>query len=722
MTSGSEHFRTWAGAFLGAALFIILDPLGLSDGADRLSERIALGIAAPLLSLVEPGRQQDNADHAPDTEDAPRPGAAVTVFLVDDAFMAALPRAADGSRPGWPLPRDQQMDLLFAPLLDMAPDALFVDWVIHAPGPDNDATRLGARLAAFMAERGWADGSGPLLLFADRPAAADRATRHGQALRWTDADLLAQSSQAAAGLVPLFDAPFAARVATRWYGRADRYPLAPLALAPPGLLPADDPFRAGDRAIASPALALFARWCATAANAAANEACPVLGQPPVRQAGYVAAKVDAQSAAALSTLSAPQWLALQEPGMRLLRANAAPDHPCMAREARGVWGGLYDALRLRRAAAEEEVPFNPCFAITTLSARDLGTTGAPGLSGPALARLVEGRLVLIGVDLDSAPDRTDSPVNGSAPAVLLHATALENLVNSGGDRAREPPARRPLGSQAGLVLALLLAAFAAIPVTAIAEQRIAALAAQRDRTWQAMGMVGLALLAAPLAGLFLGPWALAAGAVGGAFLFLGAVRLAPGLLAGTGLLAALAGGLLLPLTLALSVYFVTNWAPANWISGLTAKLFMLGGATSAVSTFLGKRPGHAVHRLCNWLGRPLVQQLADRRWTRLLLGAGLVILLVLAGIWVKEAEPGADFALWLSVVAIGLLGLFVWLVAGWPGPVLLLAMAVLVGSAALTGWYPDEGLLLAGGWLATLALFPLMILWAPANSAGKISE
>jgi hypothetical protein len=58
-------FREWAGAFLGAALFIILDPLGLSDGADRLSERIALGVAAPLNSLVEPGRLVDSRAHAP---------------------------------------------------------------------------------------------------------------------------------------------------------------------------------------------------------------------------------------------------------------------------------------------------------------------------------------------------------------------------------------------------------------------------------------------------------------------------------------------------------------------------------------------------------------------------------------------------------------------------------------------------------------------------------
>ena len=715
-SSRVDGFTEWALAFIGAALFIILDPLGLSDGADRLSERIALGVAAPLLSHVEPGRQRDARTHLPDAPGGPRPGSAITVLLVDEAFMAALPAAPDGTRPRWPLPRERQMELLFAPLLDMGPRALFVDWVIHQPGPGDDAGRLRLALERFMEERGWDDGSGPLLLFADRPAAADGAIRRGQALRWTDGATLVRSSQTASTLAPLFDTSFARRVATRWYGRPDRYPLAPLALAPPGALPDRPPFAAGDTALASPALALFALWCSGSAQARANAACREIGTSLPPPAGYIAARAGEAAAMSFSTLSAPQWLALQEPGMRRLRANASPDHPCLDREStRGVWGGLLDSLRLRRAASEEEVPYNPCFAVTTLSARDLGTTNASGLSGPALARLVEGRLVLLGVDLDSAPDRTDSPVNGIAPAVLLHATVLENLLNSGPDRSRDPPALPLVGAQTGLVLALLLAAVAALPATSLCQQRIAAMEANgRQRPpRQGQGLLCLlaALLSAPLAGLLLGPLAMALAAL---CLCL-AVRAMPERLGGTALLAALAGGLLLPLMVALGLYFWTNWAPANWISGLTAKLFMLGGSLAALTGFVRRRRPAIFVRLGNWQGWPLLAsglRTAPGRWG---IGAGLFGLLLLLALLVKQEELPA----WLGpalLVALGLAAVtLAWLVAGWSGLLLIAAMAFLLWSAMRTGWYPDEGLLLVFGWMATLALFPLALLVVPAR-------
>jgi hypothetical protein len=548
-------------------------------------------------------------------------------------------------------------------------------------------------------------------MFADRPARAAADPRRGQALRWTDAATLQASSQVSAGLTPLFDTPFAARVATRWYGRGDRYPLAPLAVAPAGPLPGRPPFAAGDIAIGSPGLALFARWCTDHAQAAANDACPVLGPAPGRRRGYLAWTVDGAAARELSTLSAPQWLAQQEPGMRLLRSHAAPDHPCMEREARGVWGGLYDSLRLRLAAAEEEVPFNPCFAVTTLSARDLGSTGTPGLSGEALARLIEGRLVLLGVDLDSAPDRTESPVNGSAPAVLLHATALENLLNTGLARAREPPEWPSIGNQVGLMLSLLLAAFSAIPATAMVDGRIAAIEAdcRQDQPLRGGLLLIAALGLAPLAAAFFGPLALGVGALVAAILLRAAVALAPGMLGGTALLAALAGGLLLPLTLALGIYFLTNWAPANWISGLTAKLFMLGGATSAVIGFLHRRRPVFVARVANWPGWSAVGCLL-RSWpSRLVIGTFMVVGIVWIAICLKSGSLSALLPS-LPVIALTVALLIFLAVGSWPAALLPLLMAGLALSAARTGWYPDEGLFLVFGWLATLALFPLVML------------
>ncbi|WP_176559821.1 CHASE2 domain-containing protein [Teichococcus rhizosphaerae] len=60
-----------------------------------------------------------------------------------------------------------------------------------------------------------------------------------------------------------------------------------------------------------------------------------------------------------------------------------------------------------------------------------------------LERLLRGRVVLIGTALASHPDRIHSPLHGTVPGVLLHATALDTLLRAGPDYPK--PARPDSG-------------------------------------------------------------------------------------------------------------------------------------------------------------------------------------------------------------------------------------------------------------------------------------
>lgn len=565
-------FARWLSGFLLAAALILVDPLGISSAADRASERIFLAVSAHLTTppasggVATPGQK------------------AITVVLVDDAFMREYRKSPGRGHATWPIPRADQFDLIFAPILDRAPRALFIDWVFHSTTIEDPKAfamtleEMGAQISIV--------GAGTKLLFSDRPDRLASDQRRGCGFRFTSSARLAETAQSHPAISALWpDATWAERVPVRWWGPAHRYPLAPLALGEP---PADDTcptFAPGDPAIASPALALFSLWCEGRkgealckglARRGQVEGYPILGLP-----------------AAFAEPSAPRWLAWPSEGRLSIARNAntaggpAID-PCATEAGRNPLRQLFRSLRLRFGQEEEEVPFNPCFGIDTVSATALRTVmldedGNPaGLNDDTLQELFRNRLVLIGTDLDSAPDRAESPVNGASPAVLLHAAVLENLISDGARRLREPP-EGPINW--GLALSLGIAFVAAFPLSLWLEGPVASTAAAIAGCQGAAARVALvcaALLLVPAALVLhqMGSMArlllpVTGIALAGVALWGILAQVKP--LAGPAGLAARMGGLVLPVGLAGGLFAATQWAPANWISGLAAKLSMLAG-------------------------------------------------------------------------------------------------------------------------------------------------
>jgi CHASE2 domain-containing sensor protein len=81
-----------------------------------------------------------------------------------------------------------------------------------------------------------------------------------------------------------------------------------------------------------------------------------------------------------------------------------------------------------------------CRYALTLTATDLEVTDEQDRE--LIGRLIANRLVLVGADITSASDLTESPVNGLVPGVFLHAMALDNLITQGMKYDRDPESVR----------------------------------------------------------------------------------------------------------------------------------------------------------------------------------------------------------------------------------------------------------------------------------------
>lgn len=538
-------FLTWLRAFLFVLAILLFDPFGLSQGADRLSERLIMAAWAPWLSAPPDRAEKAQAAQAGRwAKGVDRLGQrAITVVLIDDKFLRRYGES-QGARETWPISRLAQYDLVLEPILDAAPAALFVDYVFHAESAGG--TEDLGEMAGALFERLAVDPvlAGMRVLLAERPSRSRTDRRTGCSFRLTEPELLTWQRQGAQAVVALAETlPQVELVATRFWGPSDRYPLAPLAVGEEGEAPEDcAPFEPDRRLIASPALALFVRWCQVPANRAANDFCGAFREAPKPPQGAAtrftteAAPQEAphrgfrpylhEGERAL-TASVPQWLWYPSNAMRnaLFNPNAvqrrgATPHPCLAVDAKGRLASTAAAVRPRvPGVGDEAVEFNRCIAIDTISALDLGRLGG-GLSDAALEGLLKDRLVLVGVDLDGAPDFVFNPVNGQVPGVLLHAAALENLISDGARRSREAPTLMA-GLSAGLMLALVLAAISSVPVSRLALMR----------GWTGWPVVLFVTVAS----------------------------------------------VLLPFFLAMTLYGLTNLAPANWVSAMAAKLTMLGG-------------------------------------------------------------------------------------------------------------------------------------------------
>lgn len=243
-----------------------------------------------------------------------------------------------------------------------------------------------------------------------------------------------------------------------------------------------------------------------------------------------------------ATASAPVWRWYQSPSMQeIQRKLLADDDPCRRLNGQSTIKAIWRAARLR-SEDESRPGFNPCYAIDTLSAADIIRLGGRGLDDTDLNAMLTNRLVLVGTQLDSAPDRLPSPVNGVASGVMLHAVTLENLLTDGKQRTAD--AQSWNGFDLPLVCALCLAALLAVPLNGITDRMLQRLDAAVGHWHPALRWMTIGLLV-------------------GLLLFI---------------------AFAIPMLLALVLFCLTSWAPINWMPILFAKLLVGTAIARSIST------------------------------------------------------------------------------------------------------------------------------------------
>lgn len=181
-----------------------------------------------------------------------------------------------------------------------------------------------------------------------------------------------------------------------WSGMGERYPLA-----------VDTPLGAME----TPALALYRQYCSKHGCAGLpSDTTTALATPPV----------------------AIQW-GLEVPPEQADVANAK-DCAVSGSVSDEFWKQLSRAMFWRLGGNDDERPV--CRYTLTLTASDLEVTDEADRA--LIARLLAGRMVLVGANITSAGDLTESPVHGQVPGVFLHAMALDNLITMGMDYDRDP--------------------------------------------------------------------------------------------------------------------------------------------------------------------------------------------------------------------------------------------------------------------------------------------
>jgi len=101
-----------------------------------------------------------------------------------------------------------------------------------------------------------------------------------------------------------------------------------------------------------------------------------------------------------------------------------------------LWGYVLDwlTLEIRRLCPYFETAWDErrltCSNILTLSASSLFEPGAMSPESK-INKALQGRIILVGYNLQASNDRVFSPLHGSMPGVFYHAMALDNLINYG---------------------------------------------------------------------------------------------------------------------------------------------------------------------------------------------------------------------------------------------------------------------------------------------------
>jgi len=208
----------------------------------------------------------------------------------------------------------------------------------------------------------------------------------------------------------------------------------------------------------SPALAMYAAWCLRQ-----PDGCGVAAfvQLRARAAQAIAGKVFAPTNVA-GVFDAPLdvvWGSRPDPDY-LAMTKAVTGQPAPCRAAATGWlqrlGEQMAGFRGPPTGARQECPY----ALTL--GYDRMVAGL-GLQSSDLARVLAGRLVMVGGQFRTSNDWVESPVQGQAPGVHYHAMALDNLVEDGVNYRRNTT----LMFDSDLLKSLLIAALAFLGVLGV---------------------------------------------------------------------------------------------------------------------------------------------------------------------------------------------------------------------------------------------------------------
>jgi CHASE2 domain-containing sensor protein len=430
---------------LGFLCLLAVDPLNAGSASSQRSEQAILRIAAPFY-------------------DASR---AVTIVLIDDAFLDRI-----GS--GWPMSYREQ-GLLLRRILAHEPAALFVDLLYrHRHGREPEAAAADGPKPAKVADDGADDASDdPLDLVAPLPGATDApvpvyfaaltlaarapdgAPRESCTAQAPASGLYVDDLVDRASIEPRLLAALAQRTAAgastatgaaprtgpvldwvgvSWSGCGLSYPL----------------LLAASSAAPTPAMALYTAACRRGVPARGCDA--LRGEPaPAR---FVAPLIVRWGAFA-PYAQAPFYGA----GVCQRYADAAGDVPWLQRLLTAFRQVALGALFDLRDQDQPDLSL-PCPAVSVVRADAL-------LDGDDryLEPLLHGKAVLVGAQVAGVPDWQASPVHGQVPGVVLHAMALDNLLNYGASYTR---AMRGSSTRA---IMILLACAIALLAPAIVHRR-----------------------------------------------------------------------------------------------------------------------------------------------------------------------------------------------------------------------------------------------------------
>ncbi len=445
----SQLARIWLPVFLTALVVAGVgrfDPFGTDQALNTAATRALQEVTAPLYPNVS---NRDTLGQK-----------MITVVLIDPRYYA---KVFPGSpRPLWPLPNDVLAVGLIGRLLAAHPIALFAD-VALTDIPREVSRGEGARLSRDLAEQDLASSllaqTGGVPLFLADPVASGSKVKTPCGIDQISPSNLstarAMAPSLAAGLFAKgkSDIPVHA-VDVSWTGSSASYPLAPLLLQPHAAL-CQGGDAASPSALASPALALFEAYTRGCRGPDTPMVCRKRSDiAKLAQAISTSTPVfgDGFNRYALRSGLADEPIELQW-GLRVPDAmrryanmvGSAAHSACSLQYAShwSRWSGLIEAARTYAAELDHNARdriggafAQPCTFINTISAGDLDLQATHPGDLDVENDLIKDHIVLLGAALPGSSDWFETPVNGYQPGVMLHATALENLLARGIDYRR----------------------------------------------------------------------------------------------------------------------------------------------------------------------------------------------------------------------------------------------------------------------------------------------